>query len=682
MASSSSSSSPPPPYCTRPSSISWKPVVLQSIQLLTVVYAIPFVLTYVPSWMNVAAGSARRDGTGPNLPAAVFVSMISRGDDNETKTKQRVAPCVLVPSLLPHARSFRVAWNLLDDGVSVERPPDLVSALQSWQRTTSVSSRSADDFRELSVLELTSNNDTEWCLYVSSSVGSSSDETIILCRQGSLEGEYSTTSSSSSSSSTHENGTIKAHVSVLVGNAHHVPTPPPKTASKTVPAAGFRKNPNKDRPSFVNRVHPIASQASFGILAAIQVYLFVVYWNNNVPPSAVGKSFGNMWFGNEVWRALSGCVSHFDLWHIGLNMSAFYQLSQALQNSMSPIIYLGLNLSFMVWVCVFWVLWQYGRRRMQPDPPSSASSSNSTPTVGYSGVLFALSTIVTLQRHESCPVPFAESICFPTHHFLGGRLAFSLAPLVQLGIVQVILPRVSFAGHLAGIVVGFLYTSGLLPWSAYPSVVWPLWHLVYLVGIAPHVSAPSAMNSSDGGGGRRLGGDTLSWLSRVAATTNTSTRAFFVVGIFSGFALGWRDPIVLSYVLTSIFWHQSASSNENILSMVWKRAFCVYAVILLMTHAATVGAWMLLPNAWMTVRGVVALILQGLTLWSRLLACSDDVRNTDGIFRHTVGWTILQPLSHLQSTWRTLRQLDAGGQSMRPFPGEGRRLRDVESELV
>lgn len=629
-----------PLSCSRSSS--WKHASLHILKLFTVVYVFPFLLTYVPSYVSLAG---RRVGKNdPDLPLAAMLSIRYQKDPTWLNYHY-----FLIPTLLQD-RSFRVAWSVN----SLVPPPDLVSALQIWD-TTQVTTTS---LKVLPDIKLTQTDDTEWCLYLPSSLLEDDGSPEKICRTGSLQGDYNHASA---------RGTfLSAHVSIVVSNPNNAQTPK-VTSTGALTAGGFRKNPNRHKPSLVDRMGAILPLTTFGLLAGLQVFLFVVYWNASVSASAVGKSFADMWQGGEVWRALSGSTAHFDLWHIGLNLSAFYQLSHALQHSMPPIMYLGLNLSFMAWVTVFWILWQYGRHRMQSDP---AASLNSTPTVGYSGVLFALSTIVTLQRHESCPIPFMESMCFTTHRV--GGLAFSLAPLVQLGLVQVVLPRVSFAGHLAGIVVGFAYTTGILPVSAYPCIIWPVCHLVYLMGIAPYLSSN---NSSDGG--RRLG-DARSWFA--SAVAPPEIRISLAVLVFSSFALGLTNPLVWSYSLTAILWSQSTTSSESTATIL-KRAFCVYAIVLLMTHAATVGAWALLPRTWLKTSSLTAVVLQALTLWGGLLRTLDDVLNTEGIFRHALGWAILQPLTHLQSIWRTLRRVEMG-QSVVSFPGEGRRLRQVEAELV
>ena len=63
----------------------------------------------------------------------------------------------------------------------------------------------------------------------------------------------------------------------------------------------------------------------------------------------------------------------------------------------------------------------------------------------------------TLERKQAtCPIPFFSDVCFATHSVPGlSWLKFNIAPIVSLFVAQFIMPRVSFMGHLAGIVCGF-----------------------------------------------------------------------------------------------------------------------------------------------------------------------------------------------------------------------------------
>ena len=278
-----------------------------------------------------------------------------------------------------------------------------------------------------------------------------------------------------------------------------------------------------------------------------------------------------------------------------------------------------------------------------------------------------------------------ESLCFSTYSIAG--LPLSLAPFVQLGMIQVVLPRVSFAGHLAGILVGYACTwtttSSGTPTSTwlwlYPSLVWPLWHLIYLLGIPPRLGG---QESSSQGHGRRLGDLRSIWLSTFWQTRGM--RLAIMVLACSIYALGWMDPLVWSFALVCVFWfHALGLDVDNSAALTWKRAFAVYALVLLVTHAATLSAWALLPMVWCTWRGILAITLQALILWSGLVWILEDVRHTEGIFHYTITCTVLQPLGQLQSIARSWRRAETDSNTLRSFPGQGRTLLDhIEAEMV
>lgn len=627
---------------------------LQLLNVLVILFVAPFLLTYAPSRVALDAFAKNRRGydysdhdATNNDPGRDFLPklVLASINTNDATNDQQQQHYILAPTIRQDAQqsTFQAVSAIIG---SSSLPPDAATALQRWSEMMSLSSLFPVQLEE-------SINQTEWCLSVASSTTVTPTKKV--CKpSSSLEGTY-----------VKPNGNTFARVSVLVHRPYQQPqqravvtaAEESTRTTTTASAVGFRQNPNKRRsPSLVERLHPILTQTGFGILAALQVYLFVVYWNGNVSTSAVGKIYTNMWHGGELWRALSGSTAHFDLWHIGLNMSAFYQLSQVLQSDFSPVVYLGLNLSFMALVSAIWMLWQYARHR-RTSPEALAS----VPTVGYSGVLFALATMVTLKQPQSCPIPFVDSVCFSTYDV--GPIRWSFAPLVQLAIVQVVLPRVSFAGHLSGIVVGFLYAWGVLPpTTMYPSVVWPVLHLIYRMLVAPHVGA----------GDGRLLGDARSPVQKVL--TVPGIRLALLVCILSGFSLGWTDPLVWSYLATMAFWIQGSLAPAE-QALAWKRGFCVYAIVLLVTMAVTMGAWMLLPTVWVTLRGCLSVVAQAATLWVGLWRILEEVCPADGIFHYTVCWTLLQPLSRLKSSWQQGREAGSVGS---PFSGEGRRLRETQ----
>ncbi|KAL7452223.1 hypothetical protein ACHAWC_003945 [Mediolabrus comicus] len=97
----------------------------------------------------------------------------------------------------------------------------------------------------------------------------------------------------------------------------------------------------------------------------------------------------------------------------------------------------------------------YGRLRFQRGlSDDERIRLRETSSVGYSAVLFAWMVISTLERDQAtCPIPFFNDLCFSTYSY--GELKFNISPVVSLFVAQFIMPRVSFMGHLAGIICGF-----------------------------------------------------------------------------------------------------------------------------------------------------------------------------------------------------------------------------------
>ena len=267
--------------------------------------------------------------------------------------------------------------------------------------------------------------------------------------------------------------------------------------SSTVQQTGSSSLPFRPNPEKLARVHhptdtdtssspfwTLLTRPAMVLLVALQLGLAFCYWNYKVPTGAVAQEYSVILNGDaasngrhsQVWRILSGATAHFEVWHLGVNMVSFYNLSLGLEGNLySSIEFLGMNLSLIVLVGAVWLALQYFFVR----------SAHRRPTVGYSGVLFAWSVILTLQQtpgSQTCPLPFFEQACFSTMSIgmADLSLSFSWAPWVQLMVAQVLLPRVSWTGHLAGVLVGFAAMWRLLPYLAFPSIYWPLLHGLFL----------------------------------------------------------------------------------------------------------------------------------------------------------------------------------------------------------
>jgi hypothetical protein len=132
-------------------------------------------------------------------------------------------------------------------------------------------------------------------------------------------------------------------------------------------------------------------------------------------------------------------------------------------NQIGSIAYLRYSLLLVVLTNVLMLFMQYIIRRWR-GPPQVPSY-----TAGYSGVIFGWFAI-------SCFVA-------PMN---GNLFGLSLSPFIMLfvylGISQLILPNVSFTGHLSGIIIGLLIGGGAFHWfNDYLAICLLIWVLIGMI---------------------------------------------------------------------------------------------------------------------------------------------------------------------------------------------------------
>ncbi|CAB9496216.1 Rhomboid domain containing [Seminavis robusta] len=214
----------------------------------------------------------------------------------------------------------------------------------------------------------------------------------------------------------------------------------------------------------------LAQRPATCLLLALNVGLAYAYWNFRVSPNAVALMDGPMRSPQyQYWRAYTGSLAHFEWWHLLFNMMSLHGLGQFLElEHYGSIPFLFYNmalipLTVLIFLAgtqlIYWIRVRYFQQQQSNNTPVTRQSINA---VGYSGVLFAWSVVASLEQTKSCPIPFFTETCFETWH-LTQNLKFNIGPWIQLAVAQVILPRVSLGGHLAGVVAGFL-----LHWQLFP----------------------------------------------------------------------------------------------------------------------------------------------------------------------------------------------------------------------
>jgi len=335
-----------------------------------------------------------------------------------------------------------------------------------------------------------------------------------------------------------------------------------------------------------------------------------------------------------------------------------------------------------------------------------------TKTVGYSAVLFAWMVVSSLERESTCPVPFVPDLCFKTYVIgmpLGaGRnwaLKFNLGPMVQLLIAQVIMPRVSFVGHLAGIVCGFVLHWNLLPKEVFwmPQVLIPM--ILLLSCCARRIvsfrcsydripalasdndededTGPSTMMEVSAGGRRKPENQRRMRQLLICVRNGMVATAVICPAMFNSFG-----SIVLSQMLVSTFvvfsvqrWLLKDRTRDA--STLWK-ATIVSLVLTLVTDAMHFPYWTCM-SSYIGAKWIVSsssmvlelfLLLRCTVNFVALLLASEillteggDIR---GIFDHVLGWAVrychmlVMPLQRLSSV-----------SNFTPFQGQGVALGQV-----
>jgi membrane associated rhomboid family serine protease len=288
-----------------------------------------------------------------------------------------------------------------------------------------------------------------------------------------------------------------------------------ETTSSSMNQYGFRTNPNKRYNTAPNqssssssyRLLPVATYFWIGM----NVVLFLLYKLYTVDPSLVAL---NSHIYVDYGRAITGNLAHFDVWHVGMNMMSAYtlgpllevagptaftnlqfpELQQSRYGTTSTIPLFLYTSSFLVLNTLVVVGLHQIRARYSSSSSSSPNNNSNNNNnilvpfpnmVGFSGILFAWSVVATVQTQQpTCPIFFLPDLCFDTYPLFGGsdsRFTISLGPFLQLLLLQVLLPRASFVGHFAGIVVGFLWHWKILPPLEYiqPCIVYPF---VWVIG--------------------------------------------------------------------------------------------------------------------------------------------------------------------------------------------------------
>jgi membrane associated rhomboid family serine protease len=397
---------------------------------------------------------------------------------------------------------------------------------------------------------------------------------------------------------------------------------------------GFRRN-HKKKPTKKKAKRPIPVATI--LLLAVNIGMFVLLWNSHTDPQEVAIN-SNVF--QDYGRAFTGNLAHFELRHLGFNMMSLSSLGMTLERHVYGSIPLLLyTASFLPLTTLCVVGLQHVRRRYL-DPNASFPSM-----VGFSGILFAWMVVATLEGTSTCPIFFLPGLCFDTYQAFGMRV--SLGPLVQLVVLQVILPRISFTGHLAGIVMGFAWHWNMLPsieWLQ-PSILFPI---VWMIGKQIH-RIPQDESSST---------NTASSVCTRLRLVRNSLMLHWLLSTLQ-FAV-YSSPFVSQALLILIlsFLIRRGGKVKEYFGMVG-RGYVVLVLVTLVTDGMTLGGWLVTRQVWHNLAIAMTLLLaRCLLFWMSLcLVChglyASNESSSTGTWKHV--WYIMEPcrfFGHWLAEWK------------------------------
>ena len=149
----------------------------------------------------------------------------------------------------------------------------------------------------------------------------------------------------------------------------------------------------------------------------------------------------------QWYRIITCAFTHGGLLHIGFNMMSLFGLGQSLESLFGSLLLFFLLLIYVIGCGLLYILmsvflsWVWNPRSLFQG------------AVGFSGVLFAMAV------DETSLSPF------PTRSIFGlFNVPTKIYPWVLMIILQIVIPGVSFLGHLAGIIIGMIHVHKGLNW--------------------------------------------------------------------------------------------------------------------------------------------------------------------------------------------------------------------------
>ncbi|XP_074820004.1 rhomboid-related protein 4 isoform X3 [Natator depressus] len=175
---------------------------------------------------------------------------------------------------------------------------------------------------------------------------------------------------------------------------------------------------------------------------ALNVFLFLKPLK---PLLKVCISVDQSYYQKDWQRLLLAPVHHADDWHLYFNMVSLLWKGIKLERKLGSILFGYIIAVFSVLIGIVYMVLEFALAGLLNDPSYKMNCA-----VGFSGVLFALK-VLNNHHHPG-----------GTSNIMGIHVSRRYACWLELVAIHLCSPGTSFAGHLAGILVGLMYTLGPL----------------------------------------------------------------------------------------------------------------------------------------------------------------------------------------------------------------------------
>lgn len=151
----------------------------------------------------------------------------------------------------------------------------------------------------------------------------------------------------------------------------------------------------------------------------------------------------NVWRNQDWKRLILSAVEHGDDRHLYYNMISFLSKARSLEPR-----YGSLNFAILLTIITTLTSGIYVALGLSCANVLHDAYYLQTCAIGFSGVVFALKVITTMENNYYTQTTIA-----------GFTMPSKYAPWAELILIHLLVPNASFMGHLAGILAGLMYTS-------------------------------------------------------------------------------------------------------------------------------------------------------------------------------------------------------------------------------